>query len=95
VGWSAFAILIVTGLINMNEIGVSLTDLNVDATSRTLSLKLTFVILSGLAAALHSLLPHVMRRRSPLRGALTGILAALALLAALAAAFYGVVIAEH
>jgi putative copper export protein len=94
-GWSAFAALIVTGLINMNEIGVSLFNLGANPTSRTLSLKLALVIISGLAAALHSLLPRLMPRRSALRGALTGILAGLALLAAIAAAFYGVVIAEH
>jgi uncharacterized membrane protein len=94
-GWSAFAVLILTGLINMSEIHVSLAHLNANPTSRTLSLKLTLVIVSGLAAAVHSLLPRLMPNRSPLRGALTGILAALALLAALAAAFYGVVIAGH
>jgi uncharacterized membrane protein len=94
-GWSAFVVLIVTGLINMHEIGVSLSNLNANPTSRTLSLKLTLVIISGLAAAVHSLLPRIIPNPSPLRGALTGILALLALLAALAAAFYGVVIAEH
>lgn len=94
-GWSAFAVLIVTGLINMHEVGVSLAHLNANPTSRTLSLKLIFVIVSGLAAAIHSLLPRFMPDRSPLRGAVIGVLAALALLAALAAAFCGVVIAEH
>lgn len=93
-GWSAFAVLIVTGLINMHEIGVSLTHLNANPTSRTLSLKLTLVIISGLAAATHSFLPRFMAEGAP-RRALTGMLAGLALLAALAAAFYGVVIAEH
>lgn len=92
--WSAFAVLIVTGLFNMHEIGVSLSNLNATPTSRTLSLKLAFVILSGLAAVAHSLLPRLMSEGSP-RRALTGILGALALLAALAAAFYGVDIAEH
>ncbi len=93
-GWSAFAVLIVTGVINMHEIGVSFTHLNATPTSRTLSLKLTLVIISGLAAAAHSLLPRLMQEGTA-RRALTGILAVLALLAALGAAFYGVVIAEH
>lgn len=93
-GWSAFAVLIVTGLINMHEIGISFAHLNATATSRTLSLKLGLVIISGLAAAAHSLLPRLMPEGSP-RRALTGILAGLALLAALGAAFYGVVISEH
>jgi putative copper export protein len=93
-GWTAFAVLIITGLINMHEIGVSLTNLSANPTSRTLSLKLAFVIISGLAAAIHSFLPRFMADGAP-RRALTGIVGALALLAALAAAFYGVVIAEH
>lgn len=93
-GWSAFAVLIATGVVNMHEIGVSFTALNATPTGRTLSLKLALVIISGLAAAAHSLLPRLMAEGSP-RRALTGILAGLALLAALAAALYGVVIAEH
>jgi putative copper export protein len=86
--------LIVTGLVNMHEIGISFTDLNATPAGRTLSLKLALVIVSGLAAAAHSLLPHLMPESS-LRRALTGILAGLALLAALGAGFYGVDIAEH
>lgn len=93
-GWSAFALLVLTGLFNMHEIGVSFGAMNATPTGRTLSLKLGFVLLSGLAAAVHTLLPRVLPEGAP-RRALTGILAGLALLAALAAAFYGVVIAEH
>src|SRR5579884_130809 len=61
-GWSAFALLILTGLYNMHHIGISFSNMNANPTARTLSLKLGFVVLSGIAAAVHSLLPRLMPR---------------------------------
>jgi putative copper export protein len=94
--WVAFAVLVITGIINMHNAGMGIADLNATPAGRTLSLKLGFVLLSGVAAAVHAYVVGPRIRRSPtttLR-ALSGVLGALALLAAVVAALYGVIIAE-
>ncbi len=83
VAWPGFALLLVTGVWNLVAIHAS------DQSSQyltTLFVKLLLVAVSGVAAALHIV---VARRRPALGGALAGI----ALLAALAATFLGVLLA--
>jgi putative copper export protein len=94
--WGAFAILIVTGLINMHEAGISLANLNATLQSRTLSIKLVFVFISGAAAALHAywVTPRMRNASHAKRAAAIGTLGGISLLAAMAAALFGVAIAQ-
>ena len=96
IAWPAFAVLIVTGVINMKNAGISLTDPSGSPQGRTLMLKLAFVLVSGMAAALHAYLvaPRAGRERTPRTRALSGMLGGVSVLAALIAALYGVTIAE-
>jgi len=83
IAWPAFAVLIVTGVWNLFAVHVG------DQSGRyltTLFLKLLLVAVSGICAFGHIL---VARRRPALGGAMAG----LALLAALAATFLGVLLA--
>src|SRR5579864_7179150 len=52
--WVAFLVLIVTGIANIHYAGISLGHLNHNPAGATLTLKLGFVLLSGLAAAIHA-----------------------------------------
>ena len=93
VAWTAYAVLAVTGVLNVGNAGLQWSSLLDTPAGRTLAVKLGFVALSGLAAATHAFLqaPRAAGRRS---GAVTSsILGAVSLLAAVAAALYGVVIA--
>jgi putative copper export protein len=94
--WSAFAVLVLTGLVNVRNAGIAWTVLLSTPAGRTLTIKLILVLLSGGAAALHAFLvaPRVAGSPTrPLRAA-SGVLSALSLLAAILAALYGVIIAE-
>lgn len=97
IAWLAFAVLVVTGLVNVHNAGIAWTRLNATTAGRTLELKLAFVALSGAAAAVHAFV--VAPRASTLHGRSASVLSAtlgtVSLLAAMAAALYGVVIAEH
>lgn len=96
IAWGAFAVLVVTGIINVHNAGISWDHLNGSAAGRTLEVKLLFVALSGLAAAVHA---FVLARRARERGrsapALSATLGIISLLTAAVAALYGVVIAQH
>lgn len=95
--WTAFAVLVLTGLINMHNASIPTAHLTDTPRGRTLSLKLVFVLISGLAAAGHAhvVAPRAGRSRSSGARAASGVLGALSLMAALAAALYGVLIAER
>lgn len=82
VGWSAFAVLVLTGIWNI----AAANDRNSNGYQSTLGVKLGFVVLSGLAAWWHS------KGTSRVALALGGGAAALFSLAAL---FLGVVLVEH
>ena len=91
--WTAFVLLIITGMVNIHDAGITASGMTGTARGRTLTLKLCFVAVSGIAAGLHSLVvgPRVSTRSGrTLNGALGGI----SLLTAMVAALYGVVIAE-
>jgi putative copper export protein len=94
--WAAFLVLVVTGIANVHNAGISWSHLNSNPIGRTLSIKLGFVFLSGLAAAVHAFVvaPRVARGSTPALRAWSGILGAVSLLAAVVAALYGVIIAE-
>lgn len=95
VAWPAFAILVLTGLQNMHNAGLSWSHLFDNPAGRTLSVKLGLVLVSGAAAAVHAVLqaPKASHRAqsSPVASALLG---SVSLLAALGAAFFGVDIAN-
>ncbi len=92
IAWPAFAMLIVTGLLNVGNIGLRWSNLLDSPTGRTLAVKLAFVALSGLAAGVHAFFqaPH----RRPAGGSALGsaVLGSVSLIAALLAALYGVAI---
>lgn len=81
VAWPAFAVAVITGIWNLFE--VNLGDLEISY-HMTLGLKLAAVVVSGAAAAWHSLTSSL-----PIRA----VTAALALLSALFALFTGVLLA--
>ncbi len=83
IAWPAFVVLVATGIWNL--LAVKIGDQS-GAYLATLSMKLTLVVVSGLAAFGHIALT---RRRPALGGALAGI----ALLAAIGATFAGVLLA--
>ncbi|HEX5614292.1 MAG TPA: CopD family protein [Acidimicrobiia bacterium] len=95
VAWSAFALLLATGVWNLFAVDVA--DQDGDYLG-TLAAKLAFVTLSGICAAAHALLtgPSVAtardEREARRRRARSGALAGGGLLFALAAVFYGVVL---
>lgn len=96
VGWIAFAVLIVTGIANIHNAGIATSNLLGTQKGRTLMLKLVFVAISGLAAAIHAYVvaPRATRQRTRGTRALSGVLGGTSFLAAVLAALYGVVIAE-
>jgi putative copper export protein len=95
VAWTAYIVLIGTGLLNAHNAGITWSDLLHSALGRTLLLKLGFVALSGLAAAIHAFVVAPRAGSSgPTTRLLSAVLGMLSLGAALAAALYGVLIAE-
>ena len=94
--WVAFGILIVTGIINVHEAGISWAHLNATPAARTLSIKLLFVVISGTAAALHAYwaTPKLRNASARTRALAVGGLGGVSLLAAIMAALFGVVIAQ-
>lgn len=94
--WAAFLVLVITGIANIHYAGISLTHLNDNPAGATLTIKLGFVLLSGLAAAIHAFVVGPRASRSPTSSlrAWSGILGATSLVAALLAALYGVIIAQ-
>ena len=97
IAWTAFVILLVTGVANGYNAHIGWSDLHTTPAGRTLSLKLGFVVLSGIGAAVHAyyLGPRAGRAPSRRARAVSGAFAGIGLLAAMVAALYGVVIAEH
>lgn len=97
VAWPAFAVLVVTGIANVHNAGISWAHLSSTTAGRTLEVKLLFVLISGAAAAVHAFVVAPRASRSPERSspALSAVLGVVSLLAAVIAALYGVVIAEH
>jgi putative copper export protein len=95
--WSAYAVLILTGIANVRNAGIGWSDLESTPAGRTLSLKLVLVIVSGVGAAVHaySVGPRATRSGSRRFHTISGIFAGISLLAAIGAALYGVDIAEH
>jgi len=102
--WPAFAALVLTGIINVHNAGISWDHLSSTTAGRTLEFKLFFVMISGTTAALHAFVvgPRVSRTRASgtpggllTSPTLSGILGGVSFLTALLAALYGVVIAEH
>lgn len=94
--WTAFGVLVVTGLANMHNAGIGLSDFTKTPQGRTLTLKLAFVALSGIAAAVHAFVvaPRAAGELNTSTRAVSATLGALSLLAAVTAALYGVIIAE-
>lgn len=88
VAWPAFALLVVTGVIQALDDGITPATLVATAAGRTLGVKLLLVLVSGGAALAHSLTPA--RRRS---AHLAAVLGSVSLLSAVAAALFGVVVA--
>lgn len=95
VAWPAFAVLVLTGIVNVHNAGLSWSHLIDNPAGRTLSIKLGLVLVSGAAAAVHALLqaPHAARGTG-ISAATSAVLGSLSLVAALGAAFFGVVIAN-
>lgn len=93
IAWPAFAVLIVTGVVNVGNAGVRWSQLLDSAAGRTLTIKLAFVALSGIAAGAHSVLQAPRQRGGD--GSVVGsaVLGSISLVAALLAALYGVAIA--
>jgi len=90
VAWPAFAVLIVTGVVNVGNAGLHWSQLLDSSAGRTLVVKLVLVALSGL----HSFL-QAPRRGYAKDGSAVGsaVLGSISLVAALLAALYGVAIA--
>lgn len=91
IAWPAFAALAVTGVINVGNAGLQWSHLLDSAPGRTLAVKLGLVAVSGGAAAVHAFV-QAPRGRS---AAWSAGLGSLSLLAAVAAALYGVAIAQR
>lgn len=95
--WVAYGFLILTGILNVYNLGIGWSGLVSTPPGRLVLDKLGFVALSGIAAAVHALILAPRRReRMSARAfsAWAAILGSISLLAALAAALYGVVIAH-
>ncbi len=94
VAWPAFAVLIVTGIVNVGNAGLRWSQLLDSSAGRTLVVKLILVALSGLAAGVHSFV-QAPRRSHATGGSAIGsaVLGSVSLITALLAAFYGVAIA--
>jgi putative copper export protein len=94
VAWPAFAVLIVTGVVNVGNAGLHWSQLLDSSAGRTLVVKLVLVALSGLAAGVHSFLQAPRRGHASDSSAVgSAVLGSISLVAALLAALYGVAIA--
>lgn len=94
IAWPAFAVLVVTGLLNAADADIGWGDLTATSAGRTLLVKLGFVFVSGLAAAVHAFLQAPRSRGGAAPGAAaSAALGSVSLLAAVVAALFGVVIA--
>jgi putative copper export protein len=94
VAWPAFAVLIVTGVVNVGNAGLHWSQLLDSSAGRTLVVKLVLVALSGLAAGVHSFLQAPRRGHAGDSSAVgSAVLGSISLVAALLAALYGVAIA--
>ncbi|HVC40920.1 MAG TPA: CopD family protein [Candidatus Saccharimonadales bacterium] len=94
VAWPAFAVLILTGVVNAGNAGLRWSQLLDSPAGRTLVVKLGLVALSGLAAGVHAFLQAP--RRGPANGGSavgSAVLGSISVGAALLAALYGVAIA--
>jgi putative copper export protein len=96
VAWPAFGVLVVTGIVNVGNAGLSWSRLLDSAAGRTLAVKLGLVALSGLAAGVHAFLQvpasvTTPPARPPWASATLG---SVSLVAAVIAALYGVAIAN-
>lgn len=93
IAWPAFAVLIITGVVNVGNAGLHWAQLLDSPAGRTLAVKLALVALSGLSAGVHSFLQAP--RRTATGGSAVGsaVLGSISLIAALLAALYGVAIA--
>ncbi|HEY6468845.1 MAG TPA: CopD family protein [Candidatus Dormibacteraeota bacterium] len=94
IAWPAFAVLIVTGVLNVGNAGLRWSQLFDSPDGRTLVVKLGFVALSGLAAGVHALLQAPLGRHTGGSRLVSSVLGSLSLVAALIAALYGVAIAR-
>jgi putative copper export protein len=95
VAWPAFGVLVVTGIVNVGNAGLQWSHLLDSAAGRTLAVKLSLVALSGTAAGVHAFLQAPRRGERPSRRPWASVLLGSAsLLAALAAALYGVAISS-
>jgi putative copper export protein len=94
IAWPAYAVLIVTGIVNVGNAGLSWSDLLSTPAGRTLLVKIGFVAVSGLAAGAHSLIQAPRRREGRAGGAVSSaVFGSVSLVSAVLAALYGVVIA--
>lgn len=94
IAWPAFAVLVVTGLLNVANAGLRLSNLFDSPTGRTLVIKLALVALSGLAAGVHAVVQAPRRRDAGSSAIGSAVLGSVSLVAALLAALYGVAIAR-
>jgi putative copper export protein len=93
VAWPAFAVLIITGVLNVGDAGLHWSQLLDSSAGRTLVVKLVLVVLSGLAAGVHSFLQAPRRHATGGSAVGSAVLGSMSLIAALLAALYGVAIA--
>lgn len=94
IAWPAYLVLLGTGWANAANAHITWGALGSTAVGRTLLVKLGFVALSGLAAAVHAFLQAPRSRGGSAPSAATSaLLGSVSLLAAVVAALYGVVIA--
>ncbi len=89
--WSAYGVLILTGIGNMLFLHLGIGDLLHSREGHLLDVKFLLVLISGGAALYHAIL-QTSATRTPSR-ALSAVLGSSALAAAVAAALYGVLIA--
>jgi putative copper export protein len=95
IAWPAYVVLVLTGIANVGNAGLQWSHLLDSAVGRTLAVKLGFVGLSGLAAAVHAFLQAPRRSADATsRPVASALLGSISLLAALVAALYGVAIAN-
>lgn len=95
IAWPAFAVLVGTGIANVGNAGLHWSQLFDSTVGRTLVVKLGFVGLSGLAAAVHAFIQAPESSADATSRPLTSaVLGSTSLLAALVAALYGVAISN-
>jgi putative copper export protein len=95
IAWPAFLILLITGVVNARNAGITWGDLVSSAMGRTLVVKVGFVALSGAAAAAHAFIVAPRSRDGPARPAVSTFLGSISVIAAVVAALYGVLIAQR